>query len=196
MKKSLPERSIQKLLPVILSFSLLCSPMVALASAQQYESFENVRFIENYDGDSITFDIPDTPAIVGKNMVVRLRGIDTPELKKKSCPAAREKAQQAKELVHSLLTNARTIRLHRIGRGKYFRILADVEFDGKDLAAILIEKNLAVQYSGGKKTYDWCNSTDTSETGISRYPRSTLPPKISGVYVWPPPPVPKSENDK
>jgi len=30
-------------------------------------------------------------------------------------------------------------------------MIADVEFDGQDLATILLEKNLAVKYSGGKK---------------------------------------------
>lgn len=186
---------LSKLVRVVAFFSLLWYPIVAESKAQQYESFEDVRFIGNYDGDSITFDIPNTPAIVGKNMVIRLRGIDTPELKKKSCQAEKQKAQQAKEMVYSLLKNAKTITLRHIERGKYFRMLADVEFDGKDLAAILIERNLAVRYSGGKKTHDWC-STDKSETGIISYPRSTLPPKVSGVYVWPPPPVQKNENDK
>jgi len=39
--------------------------------------------------------------------------------------------------------------------GKYFRIISNVIVDGKDLAAILIKKGLAVQFSGGKRQ-SWC----------------------------------------
>jgi len=173
------------------------SPVFAetLSRADKYKTFENVRFVKNYDGDSITFDIPDTPAIVGKNIVVRLRGIDTPELKKKTCPEATEIAQRAQQMVHSLLKNAKVINLHRIDRGKYFRILADVEFDGQDLATILLKNRLAVEYSGGRKEYDWCRH-DRQDISVQHTSRGVLPPKVSGVYVWPPPPVQKQDISK
>lgn len=173
---------------------LLCSQVFAASSSSHYESFTNVQFVKNYDGDSITFNIPKTPAIVGKNMIIRLRGIDTPELKKKTCLAERKKAVAAKQLVYSLLKDARVITLHRIARGKYFRILADVEFDGQDLATVLLKEDLAVEYSGGKKEYNFCRETRT-EISVRHNSRSVLPPKISGVYVWPPPPVQKKEHD-
>ncbi len=174
---------------LILQFCLPCS-----AAA---ESFTHVQFVKNHDGDSITFNIPDTPAIVGKNAVIRLRGVDTPEIDRKNCTEEEEIAENAKQLVYKLLTNARTINLHNIGRGKYFRILADVEFDGQDLASVLLDKGFAVTYSGGRKSHNWCskaegNSTSTSKSNF----RSVLPPKISGVYVWPPPPIQNKKNDK
>ncbi len=159
------------------------------------QSFSNVHFIKNYDGDSITFDIPGTPSIVGKNIVVRVRGIDSPEMTKHKCQVEMKLAVQARDLVTDLLSNAKNITLHRIGRGKYFRILADVEFDGNDLATILLEKKLAVSYMGGTKEYDWCKDTSTPINPMP-HSRSVLPPKISGVYVWPPPPTPKQKNDK
>jgi len=179
--------------PVVVS--ILCLPVLADSSSEQYENFYNVQFVKNYDGDSITFNIPNTPAIVGKNMVIRLRGIDTPELKKKTCAAEKEKAQQAKQLVHSLLKNAKTIHLHRIGRGKYFRILADVEFDGQDLATALLDRDLAVKYSGGKRDFNWCRES-SKKISVRHNSRSVLPPKVSGVYVWPPPPVQKPIDKK
>jgi len=40
-------------------------------------------------------------------------------------------------------------------RGKYFRILADVEADNINLADLLLKKGLAVPYNGGTKI-DWC----------------------------------------
>ncbi len=183
---------------VLLLFSITtCNPIAAETTSrtEKYETFNNVRFVRNYDGDSITFDIPETPAIVGKNIVVRLRGIDTPELKKKTCASESIIAREAKELVHTLLKNASIINLHRIDRGKYFRILADVEFDGQDLAEILVKNKLAIRYYGGKKEYDWCRHRQ--KTGSVKHSSpSALPPKISGVYVWPPPPVQKQKHDK
>lgn len=177
-------------------FSLaFCLPVLADSTMQRYDNFNNVQFVKNYDGDSITFNIPNTPAIVGENIVIRLRGIDAPELRTKSCPAEKEKAKQAKELVYSLLTNAKAIHLHRIARGKYFRMLADVEFDGRDLATALLNQNLAVQYSGGKRKNNWCPEGNRQSSAQNNSP-PVLPPKVSGVYVWPPPPVQKQDSTK
>jgi micrococcal nuclease len=58
-------------------------------------------------------------------------------------------------LVNSLLKNAKVIELKNMKRGKYFRIVADVYYDGKNLAEILIKNKLAVKYDGGTKTKDW-----------------------------------------
>ena len=150
-------------------------------------SYYNVQYIGNYDGDSIRFDIPDTPAIVGENMTIRLLGIDTAELKKSKCEQERKAALLAKNRVHSLLKDAKVINLHRVARGKYFRILADIEFDGKDLAAILLEEKLAVPYFGGTRDHNWCNSNSPVSHSSQRGP-AILPPVINGIYVWPPPP--------
>ena len=46
--------------------------------------------------------------------------------------------------------------LHDMDRGKYFRILAHVRVNGEDLAGHLLQLGLAVPYTGGKKTHDWC----------------------------------------
>lgn len=121
-------------------------------------------------------------------MVIRLRGVDTAELKHPHCQAEKEKAEEAQMLVQSLLKSARVINLLNIDRGKYFRILADIEFDGKDLARILLKKNLAVPYFGGTRDHDWCG--DKRSVNMPETPRhSTLPPKVNGIYVWPPPPT-------
>ena len=41
-------------------------------------------------------------------------------------------------------------------RGKYFRIVADVYGDGRNLTKLLIRSGHAVKYDGGKKSKDWC----------------------------------------
>lgn len=147
--------------------------------------------MKNYDGDTITFNIPQVPAIVGHNMAIRLRGIDTPELSRNKCAAELHKAREAKKLVYELLNGASIINLKRTGRGKYFRMLADVEFDGRDLATALLDRNLAVPYSGGKRDTNWCQDMNNSPLSTPRKP-AVLPPKISGVYIWPPPPQPET----
>jgi len=48
------------------------------------------------------------------------------------------------------------IELRDMQRGKYFRILANVYVDGKDLAQALIQEGHARAYDGGKRG-SWCN---------------------------------------
>ena len=84
-----------------------------------------------------------------------MNGIDTPEIKGK-CEKETYNARQAQQMVADILKNAEQITLKNMERGKYFRIAADVIVDGENLADILIEAGVAIQYSGGKKTKNWC----------------------------------------
>jgi len=43
--------------------------------------FLNVTFISNYDGDTFTVDLPGLPKVFGQHIAVRVKHIDTPELK-------------------------------------------------------------------------------------------------------------------
>ena len=63
---------------------------------------------------------------------------------------------QARNLARRMLEQARRIDLLDAERGKYFRILARVVADGKDIGQTLIDRRLAVEYDGGTKTKDWC----------------------------------------
>lgn len=152
-----------KLICFLTTLVILTSVSFASAKDHTYGHFEGVRYIKNYDGDTITVDIPGVHPLIGNDIMIRIRGIDTPELRGYGCTAELEKARQAKKLVKSLLRSAKEINLHKVGRGKYFRIIADVEFDGKDLGAILVKNGLAVDgYHGGKKIHDWCGGSEPS----------------------------------
>ena len=120
------------------------------------KTYGNVKctYIKNYDGDTITVNIPNYPAIIGKNISIRVNGIDTPELRTKS-PKEKQLARTAKRIVKNLLKNAKVIELKNMQRGKYFRVVADVYYDGKKLADVLIKNNIAVEYDGGTKTKNW-----------------------------------------
>lgn len=59
-------------------------------------------------------------------------------------------------MVTDILKDAERIDLKNMGRGKYFRIVADVYVDGGNLAETLIDSGMAVRYDGGKKNARWC----------------------------------------
>ncbi len=65
-------------------------------------------------------------------------------------------AIEARDLVRHTLDRAQSITLKKVERGKYFRILARIEADGRDVSGLLIQKGLAVSYDGGKKVKEWC----------------------------------------
>lgn len=133
----------------------------ALASdpcAHSKTAFRCVKYVKNYDADTITFNIPNVHPLLGEKISVRVNGVDTAELKTKNT-CEKNSARIAKRLVENLLTRSNRIDLENIKRGKYFRIVADVIIDGSNLSNYLLKNNLAYRYSGGKKSQiNWCSS--------------------------------------
>lgn len=113
-------------------------------------------YISNYDGDTVKVDIPGLHPIIGKSINIRIRGIDTPEIRGK-CLKEKTKAKEAKKRVRELLIDAKHILLQQMGRGKYFRIVAIIVADGVNIGKTLTKEKLAVSYFGGKKTAKWCD---------------------------------------
>lgn len=125
----------------LLAILLACS---ALAQAQEVITAELVRVV---DGDTIIVTIHDWPPVVGHEIGVRVDGIDTPELHDQR-PEVRALAEQARDEATAFLCQCPTVQLVGIERGKYFRLVADVECNGSDLAAHLVEIGLARSYDG------------------------------------------------
>lgn len=120
------------------------------------KTFRCVKVLRNYDADTITVDVPGIHPLIGKNISVRVRGIDAPEIKGKN-QCEKDAARTARRLVENLLKNAIRVDLSDVDRDKYFRVLADVKIDGQDLKAVLIKNRLAYDYGGGKKRdLNWC----------------------------------------
>jgi len=118
--------------------------------------FKKVTYLSNYDGDTIRVNIKAAPPlhpIIGHNIPIRVRGIDTPEMRGKK-PCEKVKANEAAEFVRKLMVNADKIELLNAQRGTFFRIIADVKINGVDLGETLLEKNLAVPY--GQRPVSWC----------------------------------------
>ena len=134
----------------------LASSFAQVSCNHDAKNFRCVKFVSNYDGDTITVDIPKTHPFFGKNAKIRVLGVDTPELRTKD-NCEKEAGYKAKRFVEKAVSKATRIDLENVSRGKYFRIVADVMLDGKSLTKMLLKRNLGVPYYGGRKEMvNWC----------------------------------------
>lgn len=142
---------------LVVLFLLFSTHAIAAPKAHRVLDYmAKATYISNYDGDTVRVDIPGLHPLIGKSIRIRIRGIDTPEIRGK-CLQEKIKAKKAKKRVRELLINAKHILLQQMGRGKYFRIVAVIIADGINIGKTLTKEKLAVSYFGGKKTARWCD---------------------------------------
>ena len=132
---------------LLLGLLLLCGCSMP-QSKQPYPDVKVSRLLRVIDGDTFACDIDEHSAIAGKNISIRLRGINTPELRSKS-EKERKSANLEKQRLSELLHGARVIELRNIDRDKYFRIDADVYIDGIDILTKLNPDFLTPKAKGG-----------------------------------------------
>ncbi len=132
-----------KLLLIIILFS-----SYSAQAAPQYGTVIVSKVISVYDGDTFRVNIASLPPIVGKNIPIRVNGVDTPEIQGK-CQYEKNLALEARDFVRGKLANAKEIKLTNLQRGKYFRVVANVLVDGVSLERELLDNKLAYRYSGG-----------------------------------------------
>ena len=135
----------------LLLLSLLFSHVHA---SENYGNITIDKVTQVYDGDSFKVNISSWPAIIGKEMIIRVKGIDAPEIAGK-CEKENLLAQLARQHTANLIEKSFRVELKNMQRDQYFRILADVYVDRVHLGNSLLSKNLAVPYSGGQK-HNWC----------------------------------------
>lgn len=135
--------------------TLLLVVCILNAKSFYYKSVNIDEVVYIYDGDTFRVNISSYPDVIGKNMPIRLSGIDTPEIRGK-CEKEKKLAFKAREITVQTLRSSKKIELKNIQRGKYFRLIADVYVDDKSLSDILIQNKLAVPYFGGTKNKNWC----------------------------------------
>lgn len=136
-----------------MKWAVLFAMLPAIAWAD-YGSVRVDEVVRVYDGDTITVNINEWPALLGHEIGIRVNGIDTPEIRGK-CTSEKQKAREARDLVKRILANAEVIELRNLDRGKYFRVVADVYVDGQELSKRVLNANLAHEYHGGTKS-GWC----------------------------------------
>jgi micrococcal nuclease len=134
----------------LLMLNLFFAPSLAAAPRVDYGSVRIDEVSSIYDGDTIRVSIHAWPALVGERIPVRLYGIDTPEMSDKR-PRVYRLARSAKQFSVTQLRGAKRIELRQIRRDKYFRLLAEVWVDGRNLSELLLKAGLAKPYFGGKK---------------------------------------------
>ena len=107
-----------------------------------------------YDGDTLSGTIENIPEVFGKDISVRLSGIDTAELHSR-CDTEAILAKRAKARLQELIGNATEVELHNVARDKYFRLDAEVFANGVSVNSTLLQEGLAKPYFGGTKS-SWC----------------------------------------
>ncbi|GIU20980.1 thermonuclease family protein [Shewanella sp. MBTL60-007] len=116
--------------------------------AQDYIVVTSIKSV--YDGDTFRAYLPG----YAKDQRVRLRGIDTPEIKGQ-CDSEIRGAIEARDYARQVLESASEVRLYNVGQDRYKRVLADVVVDGESLSRLLINKNLGRKWKGRRE--NWCS---------------------------------------
>jgi endonuclease YncB( thermonuclease family) len=101
-----------------------------------------VEVVSIYDGDTFFCDVPEWPDIIGKRIGVRLADIDAPEMK----GIEKEQGRISKQFLVEKLRSAMTVELKNIERDKYFRIVADVYVDGKNINQMMLNAEMAEKW--------------------------------------------------
>ena len=139
---------------ILIATTLLLAASQFSQAKPQYGTVTVSKVISVYDGDTFRVNIDSLPPIVGKNIPIRVNGVDTPEIRGK-CQYEKDLALKARDFVRNKLANAKEIKLTNLQRGKYFRVVANVLVDGVSLEQELLDNELAYEYGGGKKS-SWC----------------------------------------
>ncbi|OKH87107.1 thermonuclease family protein [Thalassospira sp. TSL5-1] len=108
-----------------------------------------------YDGDTIYVLIPGLPGEIAQ-MSVRVRGVDTPEIRGK-CTSEKQLASKARDYARQSLKQAKKVEFCEPEWGRYGgRVVASVRIDGRALDQELISAGLARPYDGKTKRAPWC----------------------------------------
>jgi hypothetical protein len=98
------------------------------------------KIVDCNQADDYNFrcDIRNYPPIIGRDVPVRVRGIEI-----SAADSNQHQAGQANNFIRENLKNAKRIELKNMQRGDGFFILADVYCDGQNIGQLLAEKNFA-----------------------------------------------------
>ncbi len=142
---------LKSLLWLFVFFSFWCNAD-AKSSYDQINGPINARLIKVIDGDTILVNAHIWLSQEVETLV-RIRGVDAPELKGK-CYREKNMAEDAKKYMEKITKGK--IELSNISEDKYGgRILADVYANGINISKLMLEANLARPYNGQRRD-SWC----------------------------------------
>lgn len=141
---------------LLLAILLIC--LVVYIQSLEQSSAAGVRILRVIDGDTVEIEADYLPPELGKKLLVRIVGVDTPEKGfRAKCNQEDSLSLKAKLFTEQAVRNAKTIDLKIKSWDKYGgRILGEIIIDGKSLSDMLIKNRLAISYNGEQKTHDWC----------------------------------------
>jgi len=109
-------------------------------------TFCQAKVVRVYDGDTFYVNIDKIHSLFGESLGIRVKGIDTPELRG-GTPESKAEGIKAKEFTVKFLNEAKRVDLHDCTRGKFFRIVCRVVGSrDKSLGDELIKAGLAKVY--------------------------------------------------
>ena len=130
-------------------------------SLNGYKTF--AKCVHVYDGDTIhvVFKMPNSNECY--KWIIRMIGIDTPEMKTKNT-YEKQLAIKARDFLRNLILD-KIIVIECLDFDKYGRLLGDIYSEGNDMSMSnqLIEKGYAKAYDGGTKS-KWGNG-ESNENG-------------------------------
>jgi endonuclease YncB( thermonuclease family) len=144
------------LVRVTIALVLVIVSAIALGS-----DFTDVEYLKNYDGDTLTVNIKDLPDVFGKEIPVRIRGVDTPEMNaSRNCE--RKAADDARRFLRRALSGTK-IRLLGCERDKYFRLLCTVKAGEVDIGERILKGRWGIAYDGGTKADWYCGNPEKQD---------------------------------
>jgi len=108
-------------------------------------NFCQAKVVRVYDGDTFYVNIEKIHSLFGDSLGIRIKGIDTPELRG-GTPETKAEGIKARDFTINFLKVAKRVDLSECSRGKFFRIVCHVYADGKSLGDELIKAKLAKVY--------------------------------------------------
>jgi len=121
-------------------FSLIFTlTAISTYAKSNFEVFDNVQLVDCHDGDTCRFKVK------GREVKVRLSGVDAPELKQ-------EHGKDSRQCIIDIIKSAKSIQLSCLGRS-YKRRVCEIKADTKDIGSLLVEQGCAwdePRYSKGR----------------------------------------------
>ena len=139
----------------LIMYGIITLALALAANAAAFEQRVPARVTRVIDGDTFKAEARVWPGITAQSNV-RVRGIDTPEIRRAKCGEyERRRGRAARDFVRGVI--GERVWLVNVTYGKFGRrVVASVLLaDGRDLATLLLATGHALPYRGGRRP-KWC----------------------------------------
>lgn len=131
-------------------------PRFRLPGLPDRPDYTGVVFHRCENGDTCIITLPGVQPIFGNQVPLHLAGIKAPRLHGQ-CARETLLEQEARELLTTILRQARSIELYATTRPDSFEIVGRLVADGTDLSQLLIDRGLALPLDADMDHQLWCD---------------------------------------